>query len=155
MIVRQMKKTDIAEVKALGLAVHMLHADARSDIFEQVNPFDEDYLKIAVESNGMLAVVCEVDGVVVGFSLAVLRETPKHDPVLKYRRIAHIEAMSVHSDYRGRGVGRALYNTTAKSAKASGANAVELTVWEFNDDARRFYESLGLTVQSTVMEERL
>ncbi len=36
-----------------------------------------------------------------------------------------------------------------------GLARIELMVWAFNEDAKRFYEKLGMTVRSDTMEERL
>ena len=40
-------------------------------------------------------------------------------------------------------------------AKAYEATGIELTVWSFNQDAIRFYESLGMTPMNMTMEKRV
>jgi RimJ/RimL family protein N-acetyltransferase len=55
--------------------------------------------------------------------------------------------MGVISDYRGRGVGRALLEATLRAAKASDLSRVELTVRLDNERARRLYEKCGFMVE--------
>ena len=40
-------------------------------------------------------------------------------------------------------------------AKTFGAERVDLTVWEFNKSARKFYEALGFTTMRRILEKKI
>jgi len=67
-------------------------------------------------------------------------------------RCLFITDLFVREAARGRGVGRALMAEAAAILEARGGNLVMWTVWNLNDPAIRFYESLGATYMD---EERL
>jgi ribosomal protein S18 acetylase RimI-like enzyme len=64
----------------------------------------------------------------------------------------YIDDLCVDSACRGKGIGKKLFAHVCKEAKALGCRDITLNVWEGNDSARAFYESLGMKVQKTTME---
>ena len=56
---------------------------------------------------------------------------------------AQIEAVRVKSDYRGQGIGKAVFEYAIERARAKGAHVVQLTTDKKRPDAIRFYETLG------------
>lgn len=56
---------------------------------------------------------------------------------------AQIEAVRVHEDYRGKGIGQKLFEWAIKKAKDKGAHVVQLTTDKKRPEALRFYENLG------------
>jgi GNAT superfamily N-acetyltransferase len=61
----------------------------------------------------------------------------------------------VDQDYRRKGIGRMLFNYLVDFAKNFGANVLELDVWEFNKEAFRFYEEMGMETVTRKMERKL
>ena len=57
--------------------------------------------------------------------------------------VAHLIAVYVAPDWRKRGIGRAVSLAVVAWARERGANAVLLSVSDWNDGARRVYESIG------------
>ena len=72
---------------------------------------------------------------------------------------AGVKAYSVQGGRDGRerrgGIGTAVYQECNKRAKEQGATSAELKVWNFNTGAIKFYQSLGMSVQSLTMEKAL
>lgn len=62
-----------------------------------------------------------------------------------------IEALAVCADFRRRGVGANLVQDVEQWAKTRRARFVELGVFEFNPEARAFYEALGYLTTSRIM----
>jgi GNAT superfamily N-acetyltransferase len=60
------------------------------------------------------------------------------------RRVARIDEIVVRPDRRRQGVASALLDAALAWARdQAGVTAVDLTVWEFNNEARAFYEAHG------------
>jgi ribosomal protein S18 acetylase RimI-like enzyme len=81
---------------------------------------------------------------VVGVALVLLRSTPDF-PVFVPAKFGLIDNLVVAPEFRRLGMGRALAAAAVEWAKKRGAAWLELGVYEFNDEARRFYEELGYT----------
>ena len=63
-----------------------------------------------------------------------------------------IDDLCVDQNARGRQIGKKLYQHVLKFAKEKGCYDVTLNVWEGNDNARAFYEKMGMFVKETQME---
>ena len=86
-----------------------------------------------------LLLVAEADGAVVAtMQLSYL-------PGLARRGAwrAQIEAVRVHQDYRGRGLGEAMIRWAIAEARQRGCSLVQLTTDKSRGAAHRFYERLG------------
>ena len=60
-----------------------------------------------------------------------------------YDEHAHLNLLAVRPGYRGQGVGAALVQWLEACARTAGIFQVRLEMRSANDNARRFYESLG------------
>ncbi|MBW8243904.1 GNAT family N-acetyltransferase [Muricauda oceani] len=56
---------------------------------------------------------------------------------------AQIEAVRVHEDYRGEGIGKRLFLWAIERSKEKGAHVVQLTTDKKRPDALKFYKALG------------
>jgi ribosomal protein S18 acetylase RimI-like enzyme len=95
-----------------------------------------------LEAPDAVLLVAEADGDVIGALLALF-ERPPASPPDEARRHLHVLSLAVRADWRRLGAGRALMRAAHARACEAGATDVALHVWEFNDAARAFYESLG------------
>jgi ribosomal protein S18 acetylase RimI-like enzyme len=92
------------------------------------------------------ALVAETDRVI-GIVLVLLRASPLL-PVVRAVDFGVVDALAVEPASRRRGAGTLLVRSAESWAFERGAAWVELNVYEFNEGARRFYESLGYEVAS-------
>ena len=69
-------------------------------------------------------------------------------PIVRQVRAAEIDALVVQRDHRRQGHGRALVEGVVAWAQTRGAARIELGVYEFNDDARAFWQSMGFDTLS-------
>lgn len=127
-----------------------LHHQHQPDSFP---PFDLTsnrlLLRAAMDRTDALLLTAWQGETPVGFAHLNLRqlflsETP--------RRVVSVESLYVLPSYRGKGVGQALMERTKEWSIQMGAASIELTVWAFNEQARHFYDRMGLRPRYTAME---
>ena len=68
---------------------------------------------------------------------------------------AQIEAVRVHENYRGKGIGQKLFEWAIGRAKEKGAHVVQLTTDKERPEALRFYENLGFKASHEGMKLHL
>lgn len=97
------------------------------------------FQKIYTDPNQELMVMTDENEKVVGtFQLTMI-------PYLTYMGgiRAQIEAVRVHKDYRGKGLGRQMFEWAIERAKTNGAHLIQLTTDKKRLEALHFYQSLG------------
>ena len=127
----------------LDRLVSMLSDDALGALREDnSSPLNPDYLEafrhIESDSNNELTVV-EGEGEIIG--MLQLTFIPYLTHVGSWRCL--IEGVRIHSNFRGRGLGRQLIQWAIAHAKAKKCRIVQLTSDKTRPSALRFYESLG------------
>ncbi|WP_457752201.1 GNAT family N-acetyltransferase [Thermococcus sp.] len=91
--------------------------------------------------DGQLVAIAELDGNVVGEVEVLFSE----EPILgEMRRIAHIDVIEVHPDYRGKGIGRSLLEFVEEIARE---NRAEFMTVQPDEEAEGFYERLGFNME--------
>ena len=142
--IREATSNDLPRLIELLYESDILHWNALPDHFaipgEPARA--EDYVNHLLDEENGVILVAELEGVVIGLiQLAVFDE--RSGPYRRKRPHAHIGDIVVSGEHRRTGVGRMLLAAADGWAKARGAEEIELTVWDFNDDAIALYESLG------------
>ena len=154
MQIRPMRAEDFDSVKEIVQQVHTLHLHNRPDIYNAVDPLDKKYFDFLLSDENTLTLVAQAEGKAVGLCVVTLR-APSENPIIKARKVAYMEDLCVEERYRRCGIGKKLFCEMRTLAQQKGAQALELMVWSFNKAAIRFYESVGLTPRSIMMEEKL
>ena len=154
--VRPATVDDYSAVCVLFAEVDALHRDNLPHIFRQPEGVarEKDYYLGLIADENVALLVADVDGSPVGFGHAILRDAPGM-PIFVPRRYAVIDSLVVKSGFRNRGIGRALVDRVQEWALAKGAGSIELNVYEFNEKAVSFYESLGYRNLSRKMSKEL
>ena len=151
--IRRAVKKDTGRVMQLLSEVNDLHADIRPDLFihgrqkyteEQLNGIFED-------SNTPVFVAADDNDDAVGYAFCVFKR-PAFTTNMTDVTTLYIDDLCVDKNRRGQHIGRELFNYCVDFAGNNGCYAVTLNVWEGNDNAKRFYEKMGMTVRETQME---
>ena len=137
LIFRKAVATDVARL------VSMLSDDELGALREDdSHPLNQRYLgafrEIEKDPNNELTVV-ESDGEVIG--MLQLTFIPYLTYIGSWRCL--IEGVRIHSDHRGRGLGRQFFEWAIARAKTRKCRIVQLTSDKERSSALRFYESLG------------
>ena len=104
----------------------------------------------AMEAEGRVVLVAELDGAVVGcVSTSVMRVLHRPAPV------GRISMMVVEETLRSRGIGAALVGAAERALAAQGCYMVEVTSHQRRTEAHRFYERLGYDRTSVRLAKEL
>lgn len=90
------------------------------------------------ENPAFLALIAEFDDKAVGYLLYHFGYDTDYS-----RRVVYVVDLYVDEAYRGHGIGKALMKEASDAAQREGATALSWGVYERNELALRFYESLG------------
>ncbi|MBA5791498.1 GNAT family N-acetyltransferase [Flavobacterium sp. xlx-214] len=138
MLFRKAKLEDVPTI------VEMLADDALGaarERFQEPLPrvYIDAFQKIDKDSNQELIVVEDENGQVIGtLQLSFLQYLTYQGGIR-----AQIEAVRIHKDFRGKGLGEQFFLWAIDRAKEKGAHVLQLTSDKKRPDAIRFYEKLG------------
>lgn len=152
MVIRFAQAQDVSGILALLRQVGKLHHQGRPDLFrEGAQKYGaSQVLALLNSSHTPIFVAVEDDNVLgYGFCKAKIYE---NDPVMGDYTELYIDDLCVDEAHRGQHIGTAIYQEILRYAKMRGCHNVTLNVWNFNESAMKFYESLGMQPQRVFME---
>jgi len=135
---------NLEDIMRLNRAVQDLHVKNEPDKFI---PFDEasvgEYL-LAAFSNPAITFLVAIDDdkQVVGYVMLHVQERNKN-AYSHPRQFLELEQISVDPHFRKCGIGSALVEEAFAFAKSSGISDLELSVWQFNNEAQKLFHSKG------------
>jgi len=144
MRVRRAVLSDSSVIASLNGAVQKLHHDAYPRQFKAPDAAAvEPHFTEQLRRDTVVAFVVEAaNHAPVGYVLAeTLRRS--EDGFLAATVALYVHHIAVLPTQRGAGHGRALMQAVEQEAKRQGIGEVRLDYWEFNENARRFFASLG------------
>jgi ribosomal protein S18 acetylase RimI-like enzyme len=145
-IIRLARRDDYDGLCAVLRELDDFHADALPRFFRHVDeaPRPLEWFTEALENPNWLLLVAEYEGTIAGLLSAVVKENLDLS-IFAPRRWLLVDNVAVLNLYHRLGIGQALMEHAHSWATEQGLSEVELTVWEFNQAAIAFYESLGYT----------
>jgi len=153
---RRATSQDLLAICELGQQLNSLHHEHRPDIYApSTGDFapDGDFWRPSIEGENHAVFLAEQSGVAIGF--ITVQVTESKGPLMQPQRVGRIGSVCVDQRGRGQGIGRALMQQAQTWALEQGAADLRLTVWGFNDPARRLYEALGYEMRAFEMGKRL
>jgi ribosomal protein S18 acetylase RimI-like enzyme len=155
LIIRKAEFSDHEQIRTLVKEVHKLHVINRPDIYEDVlDPFTEVRYKSLLEDSKTEAYVAVSGDELAAYAFIKFISPAKID-LLKQYLICYIDDFCVKESFQRKGVGKKLFEYIKSRTAEKGASTLDLTVWEFNSNAIKFYESLGMNTKNRRMEIRL
>ena len=151
-MIRRAIKDDIPRIMELLSEVLEIHAKIRPDIFVPgTTKYPAEQLEEIISNEKTPVWVDVEEGEVAGYAFCVLKDAQRSENVVPHK-LLYIDDLCVAEKFRGRGIGRALFDHAVAEAKKHGCFEVTLVVWEGNDSARAFYDRMGMKPKETVME---
>ena len=153
MNIREANIMDIEKILELEKQVFEIHSKARPDWVKKF-PLNYNYIKEIIEKNEGKIFVADIENKIIGHCIMKIRNIKNH-PVMDDMINVEIDDMCIDQEYRRKGIGKKLFEEVEKYAKEIKAKNIELMVWEFNQEAKRFYEKLGMKTRISRMEYKI
>ncbi|GKX65287.1 GNAT family N-acetyltransferase [Inconstantimicrobium mannanitabidum] len=151
--IREANKHDYAGISQLTMEVYNLHLKNRPDVYLDIeNPLSKEFFNDLLNSNTTnIFIVENTDNKqLVAYSILQIMNTK--NPIYIPKKYIYIDDFCVKSTLKRTGIGKLLFNHIVDYAKLENAAALQLNVWEFNQDALKFYESMGMNTRNRMME---
>lgn len=150
--IRRAAGKDIPILDELLLQVENVHNAIRPDLFAaNAKKYDEEQLKRIITDDNRPIFVAETDGTVSGYAFCIYVDQ-KDSNVLTPIKTLYVDDLCVNKAFRGKGIGKKLYEYVIEFARNNGFYNVTLNVWADNVSAVSFYQKLGMNVQKIGME---
>lgn len=150
--VRRAEDRDAEKVMKLLGEVLELHAKLRPDIFipGSTKYTREELHGIFRNEDTPVFVAADDSGEVAGYAFCVMKQPP-FSTNMKPMKTLYIDDLCVDEGCRGQHVGTILFDYVKQFAREQGCYDITLNVWEGNN-AREFYDKMGMFVKETQME---
>lgn len=151
-MIRRALEKDIPKMIDLLMQVCTVHHNARPDIFNIGTKYSDIELKelLKDEERPILVYVDENDEVL-GYCFCIYQQHIDNS-ILTDIKTLYIDDLCIDETFRGKHIGKALYEAAVNLARENGCYNLTLNVWSCNINALRFYEKMGLVPQKTYME---
>ncbi len=151
--IRKAEERDAPKIADMLVGIGELHHKGRPDIYrDNLQKYDEkDIIEILKDAESPIYVAADEDDNVVGYAFCQIKTVTSSSTFVD-RKFVYIDDFCVDEKCRKQHIGKKLLNVVTEEAKKSGACAVELNVWEFNENAVSFYEKCGFKTQRREME---
>lgn len=151
-VIRSAKREELEAVNKIRKQVNDIHVNGRSDIFREDGwQFIEPFIYSRFDEENSDVIVAAIEDEIVGFAV-VQYITRSESPFGKARKYFHIEEFGVDEEFRRKGIATSIIDFAKIEAKKNGFVRIELDMWEFNDGALAFYESVGFKTFRRYME---
>lgn len=151
-LIKKAQLVDFERLQPIHKEVHDLHVKGRPDIYKITNQtLDHSYFEQLVESDEGVIYIIEKGNEIIAFTILRINETPDRTTAVK-KKYLFMEDLGVKEEYRGKGLGKLLYQKAIEFARENETTSLELGVWEFNEEAIKFYKSMGMKNQARKME---
>ena len=151
-MIREACLSDFSAISALESQVFNMHFNARPDMIKpRDEPFSREYFESCLNDEGVKIFVFEHGADILGHCITRKVELRNHH-MFYDATFLEIADLCVDEKMRGENIGRQLFDRAKEYAKEIGAVRLELMVWRFNENARQFYEYLGMSERISRME---
>ena len=150
--IRRAIKSDYEVIGRLLTGQLDMHRSGRPDIFGDGSgkySFD-DFCRLLEDPDSVIF-TAESGENIAGYLMCRIKRN--QNPILRDITSFYLDDLCVAPEFRGTGAGKALMKAAEEHAKSIGCHNVTLNVWEFNENAKEFYEHLGYGTQKRQMEK--
>ena len=153
MNIRKAEAKDADQIMALLSDILELHARIRPDIFipGTTKYTEEELLTIISNDETPVYIAVNDDDEMMGYVFCIIQDPPFITNMVQFKTL-FIDDFGVVEKFRGQHIATEMFEFVKEEAKRRGCYDVTLNVWEGNDNARKFYDSMGMKVKETQLE---
>ena len=152
MVIRKATQDDLSRVNELRRQVNDVHVAGKPEVFRPgFSAALQQHLYTVFAQDDHEVLVAETEAGIAGFALLRYIDHPGSPYRLPARFVA-VEEFGVDESQRRQGIGRALFAAICNRARERDVSRIELNMWEFNEDALKFYEAIGFQTYRRYME---
>ncbi|MFA5604042.1 MAG: GNAT family N-acetyltransferase [Bacilli bacterium] len=151
-LIRQATVNDFDSINEIANQEHEMHIQLRPDLYNYSDIILTNKWFSELLDNGSI-IVGEFNKKVVSYGIFYIKKT--NEPLLINKKVMYLKAIANEKNYIGLGIGKQMMNYIIKLAKENKCDLIELQVDSENKRAVIFYEHLGMTEKSRVMELKL
>lgn len=149
MNIRRVKKEDSKLLREIAIRMYSDSPDVFSETLEQAKQKTAEQwdcrAKWLADSPDAIGLIAYDDNQPCGFVMGLVGRFANGSMDFQYRDIVTIAKTWVDTEYRRKGIGKALTDTVKDWALEKGIKLLELQVTENNEAAKSFYKHLGFT----------
>lgn len=138
-MIKVLETKDYSLLANLNEEIQTLHHNIQPNIFK---PYDKEpiinFFKTTLNAENVVAYVAKENETTLGYVLLFIVNFADN-PFQYSRTFVLLDQILVLKNYRGKGVGKILLETTFSFAKENNIDFVELNHWTQNDSARKFF----------------
>ena len=155
-MIRRANFSDIPKINDLLRQVLEVHANGRPDIFKHgTAKYSDEKLKTMLHSQSAPIYVAVNDNdEVLGYAFCQYRDI-KDSAFIHDVKYCYIDDICVDNTQRGKGIGTELYEHVKLQAIKDGYNEIRLNVWTLNESAMHFYQKLGFSPLSMILQQKI
>lgn len=151
---REATKRDYEVVHQIQKQVHEIHTRERPDHYKMVDiTLDKEYFTNLIDGENTKVFLLERDETI-AHTIITIKNT-KEIPIIIPKKVVYMNDFGVDIKYRGKGMGKIFFEKILEFARSIKADSLELGVYEFNENAIKFYESMNLKTKIRQMEINL
>jgi ribosomal protein S18 acetylase RimI-like enzyme len=154
--IRDAIEADIGVIIKLRRQLDNYHSVLRPQQFISADLYNEQTVKSYFEAEKSRVVVCVLPQTDDLIAYAVLNtERTVERTIYRQRSMIYVNDLCVSEDFRGKGIGRFLFQFIIDYAKEMNVDAVELDVYASNKEAVGLYESMDMKDKTRRLELNL
>lgn len=156
LIIRDAREDDIQSIIEMRKELDDFHSKILPELFISACLYKEEDIKTYFNAEKTKVIVVEDSTSNNTVAYAVLnKERVEERLIFKKKTMLYVNDICVREPYRGKGIGRFVFEYIIKYAKESKVDTLELNVFSANQRAIELYESFGLKDQNKRMTLRL
>ena len=153
MVVREAQDRDVDEIIDIYMQINELHENNRPDVFKikDIQKNRNEILEILEDEKFNVYVATNEKEIIYGIIIINIKNVKEHRN-LKDTKILWVEDIGIKEEYKRNGIGKVLMDKAKEIAKYENCSRIELNCWNFNKNAIKFYNKVGMSTQRRIME---